>query len=73
MSSNIKLYDTVALLEDMKEENLYRGQVGAVIEVWDTDVFEVEFSNSADGHTYAMLALNADKLLKLHFAPIESE
>ena len=39
-----KLYDTVALLEDLSEENLWRGQVGAIVEIYNQgEAFEVEF------------------------------
>ena len=39
----IKLFDSVALLEDLPEENLWRGQIGAVVEIYDNGkAFEVE-------------------------------
>lgn len=65
----INLFDVVALTEDIPEENLQRGQVGTAIEVLAPDVFEVEFSDSETGTTYAMLALKADQLMVLHFQP----
>ena len=61
----IKLFDTVALLEDLPEENLWRGQVGAVVEVYnDGEAFEVEFVDT-DGRTYGLLALSAKQLMLL--------
>jgi hypothetical protein len=54
-----KLLDTVALLEDVPERHLRRGEVGTVVETLAPDVFEVEFCDHA-GHTYAMFALRAD-------------
>jgi hypothetical protein len=61
----IKLFDTVALLEDLPEENLWRGQVGAVIEVYNNGkAFEVEFVDT-NGRTYGLLALRAKQVMLL--------
>ena len=68
MGSKISLLQTVALLEDMPEHSLTRGQVGTVVEDLAPDVYEVEFSDN-DGRTYAMLALRGDQLIDLRFAP----
>jgi Domain of unknown function (DUF4926) len=57
--------DVVALLVDLPEHGLVRGQVGTVVERFDSDVFEIEFSDD-DGHTYGNLALGADVLMVLH-------
>jgi Domain of unknown function (DUF4926) len=65
----IKLLDAVALLENIPEKNLLRGQVGTVIEELAPGVFEVEFSD-AQGHTYVMLPLRADQLMLLHYEPM---
>ncbi|MBX3081629.1 MAG: DUF4926 domain-containing protein [Anaerolineae bacterium] len=61
------LHDTVALLEDLSDA-LKRGQVGTVIEEWESGVYEVEFSDGT-GITYATEALRIDQLLKLHWQP----
>jgi hypothetical protein len=61
----IKLLDTVALLEDLPECKLKRGEVGTVVEILAPDVFEVEFSDD-EGQTYAELALRGDQLVTLH-------
>jgi hypothetical protein len=66
----IKLFDVVALIEDIPEENLKRGQVGTVVDVHTPDVFEVEFSDNENGRTYAMLALKTEQLMVLHFQPL---
>ena len=60
-----KVLDTVALLEDMPERNLRRGEVGTVVETLGGDVFEVEFCDD-EGRTYAMFALPAEQLILLH-------
>jgi hypothetical protein len=41
----MKLLDVVTLLENIPHCQLYRGQVGTIVEVYETDVFEVEFSD----------------------------
>ena len=41
----MKLLDTVALIEDIPELKIYRGQVGTIVEEYEPDVFEVEFSD----------------------------
>jgi hypothetical protein len=61
MNSRIDLLDAVALTEDLPERNLFRGQVGTVVEVLGADIFEVEFCDNY-GRTYATLALRADQL-----------
>ena len=61
------LLDVVALLVDVPEQKLLRGQVGTVVEILDGG-FEVDFSDDS-GRTYAELALQPDKLLVLHHRP----
>jgi hypothetical protein len=68
LAAKIPLLQTVALLEDMPEHSLTRGQVGTVVEDLAPGVYEVEFSDN-DGRTYAMLALRADQLMELRFTP----
>jgi hypothetical protein len=41
----IELHSVVALLEDLPEHSLVRGQVGTVVESWTPGVFEIEFSD----------------------------
>ena len=61
----IKLLDTVALLEDLPQRKLKRGEVGTVVEILAPDVYEVEFSDD-DGQTYAELALRKEQVVLLH-------
>jgi hypothetical protein len=68
MPDLIQLLDVVALTEDLPAENLYRGQVGTVVEILAPDAFEVEFINN-QGQTYALLALKTSQLLGLHYEP----
>jgi len=64
-----KLFDVVALLEDLPSRGLRRGQVGTVVEVLAPGVLEVEFSDN-DGRTYATLALRSEQLMVLHHESI---
>lgn len=67
----IKLFDSVALLEDLPEENLWRGQMGAVVEIYnDGEAFEVEFVDT-DGKTYGLLALRPEQIILLRRGSIE--
>jgi hypothetical protein len=63
-----KLLSVVALLEDMPGKGLTRGQVGTVVEAWAPGVFEVEFADD-EGRAYAMVALRADQVMRLHYEP----
>ena len=65
----IELLSVVALLADLPEHELVRGQVGTVVELWAPGVFEVEFSDDS-GRTYAMVALKPEQLMRLHHAPV---
>ncbi len=63
-----ELLSVVALLEDVPEKGLRRGQVGTVVEVLSQGVYEVEF-NDDGGRTYASLVLNADHWMPLYHEP----
>jgi hypothetical protein len=64
----LPLLSTVALLEDMPEESLRRGQVGTIVELLAPGVYEVEFSDD-EGRTYASLGIGAEFLLPLLHEP----
>ena len=66
--ADIEMHSVVALLEDLPGEGLVRGQVGTVVETWAPGVYEVEFSDD-HGKAYAMVALKAQPLMRLHHAP----
>ena len=61
----LKLLDTVALLEDLPERKLRRGEVGTIVEMLAPAVYEVEFCDD-EGQTYAELALRSEQLVVLH-------
>jgi hypothetical protein len=64
----IHLLDVVAITTDLPESGLVRGQVGTVVEVLDSEAYEVEFSDE-EGRSYAQVPLRADRLLVLHYQP----
>jgi Domain of unknown function (DUF4926) len=66
--AEIELLAVVALLEDVPQKGLLRGQVGTVVERIAPGVYEVEFSDDS-GRTYASLALRTDQLMRLHHEP----
>lgn len=68
MTTRIELLSVVALLEDLPEQGLVRGQVGTVVETWTPGVYDVEFCDD-NGRAYAMVALKADQLMRLHYEP----
>jgi hypothetical protein len=67
MKKKPQLLDVVALLADLPEHGLIRGQVGTVREILD-GAYEVEFSDD-EGKTCAELALEPQQLLVLHHQP----
>lgn len=64
--NEIKVLDVVAVLEDVTQHGLLRGEVGTVVERWKDGVFEVEFSDDS-GKAYAFAEFRPDQLMKLHF------
>ena len=69
MNFTIKLLDVVALLENLPEPGLYRGQVGTVVDEYDPEFVEVEFSD-LQGRTYALEVLSKSQLMILRHSPI---
>ena len=76
MNTTIQLHDVVALLEDVSTKHaetgealvLRRGQIGTVVLIYNEAAFEIEFSG-LDGRPYAMLPIEASKLLLLYHTP----
>lgn len=68
MIAEIRVLDVVALIEDIPDRGLLRGQAGTVVEALGSGVFEVEFVDD-DGRTYALLPLKTSQLLVLHYQP----
>ncbi len=60
----------MALTVDLPEYNLWRGQVGTVVEMLaGGSAFEVEFSDR-EGRTYESLGLRPDQIMVLHYEPL---
>jgi hypothetical protein len=76
MDASINMHDVVALLEDTAAQHfetgqpliLRRGQIGTVVMTYDGTAYEIEFSGP-DGRAYAMLPVQAEKLLVLYDSP----
>jgi hypothetical protein len=62
----VKVLDTVALLVDVPEKHLLRGQVGTVVEDLGKRTFEVEFSDD-EGRAYVVLPLKETQLITLRY------
>lgn len=69
-NNTIKLLDVVALTVDLPQYNLWRGQVGTIVETLaEGAAFEVEFSDRT-GRTYESLGLRPEQIMVLHFEPV---
>jgi hypothetical protein len=69
MTEKINLLDVVALIVDLPEVNLWRGQVGTIVEILaGGQAFEVEFSDR-DGRTFESLGLRPEQFMLLRFVP----
>jgi hypothetical protein len=67
--NDIKLLDVVALTVDLPDYNLWRGQVGTVVETLaNGTAFEIEFSDR-DGRTFESIGLYPEQIMVLHFNP----
>jgi hypothetical protein len=64
-----EMHSVVALLEDLPEHGLVRGQVGTIVESWAPGVYEVEFADES-GKTFAMVALKPEQMIRLHYEPV---
>jgi len=72
MTTPIKLLDVVALTVDLPEYNLWRGQVGTVVEILASgSAFEVEFSDR-EGRTYESVGLRPDQIMVLRYEPLNT-
>ena len=60
----MKPLDSVALTQNLPEHGLLKGQVGTIVETLGENASDVEFA-SADAVSYAMLGIEAEKLMLL--------
>ena len=66
--AELEMHAVVALLEDLPDQGLSRGQVGVIVGYWAPGVYEVEFADN-QGITYALVTLKAAQLMVLHHKP----
>lgn len=71
MINEIKELDVVALLRDIPDAKLAKGQVGTVVETLGESAYEVEFCGD-DGRAYAILGVAAKDLMVLHYSQAEA-
>ena len=68
--AQMELFSVVAVLRDLPELGLVRGQVGTIVEDLAADVYLVDFCDQ-EGRTYALASLRPDELIRLHHRPLE--
>lgn len=61
----IKLLDVVALLREIPDSKLLRGQIGTIVEIYTDEEFEVEFSDNK-GKTISMETISTEDIMLLH-------
>ena len=66
MYNKYEILDVVALLKDIPEKNLKKGQVGTIVEILDKNVYEIEFCNK-NGETIASISIKEENILLLRY------
>ncbi len=66
MEKEIEMFAVVAVLCDLTEKKLQKGQVGTVVEKLAKDVYEVEFCDK-NGQALKTTSLKAEQMLVLHY------
>ena len=69
MNDDIKLLDVVVLTTMLPQHHLSRGEIGAVVECYADNTYEVEFV-AQDGYTYALVTLPSAQLIPLREKPM---
>ncbi len=66
MEKNLELLETVIATVDLRDEQVLKGDVGTIVEIYSSprQAFEVEFVNP-DGSTRALLTLLPDQVRRL--------
>lgn len=73
MTNRVKVFEMVALVDELPEVGLVRGQVGTIVEsLANGTAFEVEFSDD-NGQVYASLGLTPDQFLVLRHYPLAAQ
>jgi len=66
----MKELETVALLKNIPEKGLFRGDVGVVVSVLSEHVAEVEFTDNT-GKTRILTPLNIEDLIRLRLESVK--
>ena len=66
MNNSFKILDVVALLKDIPDKKLIKGQVGTIVETLENGNYEVEFCNK-HGETLSIIPLDEKSMLLLHY------
>lgn len=66
-----ELFNIVELLVDLPEDQLQEGVQGTIVECYDNDVYEVEFSDS-NGETLALCTLSPEQFIVVWQAKTQS-
>ncbi len=66
MNEKFKILDIIALLTDIPEKKLIKGQVGTIVEYLYNNIYEVEFCNK-QGETISVLPIDENSMLLLHY------
>ncbi|MGL4884360.1 MAG: DUF4926 domain-containing protein [Waterburya sp.] len=69
--NQIELFDIVELLVDLPEDNLKAGVQGTIVECYNDNAYEVEFSNS-EGETLALCTLSPQQFITVWQAKTKS-
>ena len=67
----MKELETVALLKNIPEKGLFRGDVGVVVSVLSEHVAEVEFTDNA-GKTRILTPLKIEDLIRLRLESVKA-
>jgi hypothetical protein len=65
----MELLSVVAILKDVPEEGIVRGQVGTLVESLAPAVWLVEFSDTT-GRTRALIEVREEEMVTLHYEPL---
>jgi hypothetical protein len=71
MNTSPATYDVVALVTDMPEYSLVKGQVGTVVMELAPEQVEVEFVDEK-GKTYGLASISTKHLMRLHYHRVQA-
>ena len=60
------MFDTIALIKEIPDKQLRKGQVGTIVEKLSSSVYEVEFCDNS-GKTLKLTSLHENFMLVLHY------